>query len=422
MNDGKKVIDRYVQIKYNSSDNNKIVEKRKFCYFSFKRKGKLMFINCNFKSSRLLQIVFLKAHQVLLQNWLTMTTVSVIDDDTDHLLTSISFEKVKDTVCYEFMNDTDKANLITFDGEVIVEKTLPSLFEHDIPFRSGLKLLEINSSLQVIENNIPNGLRVSETMQNSSLFIIFVLSCQRGPESGCPYQVPINCRSMSIHHLVTNQNGNNLMESAIQHSLQNSFGEGDLSALTFFGVSEDNMKIGDDYCKFQMPSKMNINLSDSFLVEDAVLQGRQAIKLSGKHFKRACRFFNRVWGTMDDDGNLLEYPDDHPVTSRDLHAFVMLFKEHQLGTEKGWTDFLTDFRLHAMFPFKKDEHALVQIRRLGEYYRSLVPLDCGISRGQHRCHALGFLGTGYFDCCKRAPLIRFNGGKYMFLNFGLLKI
>lgn len=354
-----------------------------------------------------------------------MTVISVAEV-SDNAVSSISFEKVKGIVCYDFVSAADKADLITLNGEVIVEKSLPSFFNIEIPFRVGVKLLEINPTLQVMENNILNGHLVSETMQNSSLFIIFALSCQRGPESGCPYQVPINCRSMSIHHLVTNQNGNNLLESATQHSLQNSFGEGDLSALTFFGVEQNasgahNVDTGGDSCEFQMPSKMNIVLSNHFLVEDSVLEGRLAVKLSGKHFKRACRFFNRVWGTVDDDGNLHEYSDDHPVTSKDLNAFVMLFKEHQLGTEEGWMEFLNDFQLHAMFPFEK-EHPLVQIRRLGEYYRSLVPLDCGISRGQHRCHALGFLGTGYFDCCKRAPLKRFNGSKCVFLNFGLCRM
>jgi hypothetical protein len=348
-------------------------------------------------------------------------TLIRIDSDMGDDLSLISFEKVKETVCYDFINDNNKADLICHNNNVIVEKALPSLFDCILPFRPGMKLLETNPTLQVMDTNIPQGHQVSETIQNSSLFIVFVLCCQRGPESGCPYQVPINCRAMSIHHLVTNKNGNNLMESASCSSLEDSFGEGDLSALTFFGVEtdEENNENSDvdagtqnDCCEFQMPSKMNILLSERFLVENAVLKGRKAVKLSGKHFKRACRFFNRVWGEKNEDGVMEEYPDDHPITSKDINAFVMLFKKHQLGTEEGWIGFLNDFQLHAMFPFDRDEHPLVQIRRFGEYYRALVPLDCGVSRGQHRCHALGFLGTGYFDCCKRAPLKRFDGSKF----------
>jgi hypothetical protein len=147
------------------------------------------------------------------------------------------------------------------------------------------------------------------------------------------------------------------------------------------------------------------------------LRGRRAVKISAFHFKKACRFFNRVWGELDEHGNIVEFSDDRPLTSSDISSFAMIFKGHQLGDSDGWRKFLEDFKLAQMFPFEENTHVLVQIRRFGEYFRALVPLDCGVSRGQHRCHTMGFLGTGFINCCARAPLNRFTGGTLYFILF-----
>ena len=347
-----------------------------------------------------------------------MTSLSDTDSDDLH---AISFPVIRGIISYEFVDDETKKQLISYDENTIYEKSLPSLFERPIPFRPGTKLLQINESLTCIPMKTKENTIVTEVYQHSSLSIIFTLSCQRGPQTGCPYQVPVNCRAMSIHHLVTSSDGNNLMKSACDSSLENSFGEGDLTALTFFGVEGNDKDSVDETSHFQMPSMMNLITNDGhYRADDAVLQGRRAIRVSSLHFKRACRFFNHCWGTQDENGNMVEYPDDHPLTSKDLHAFAMLFEDHRLNSEEGWEHFLHDFGLEVLFPYEKDVHVLVQIRRLGEFYRAMVPLDCGNSRGQHRCHVMAFLGMGYFDCIRRVPLPHFSGGTYLLCFCGFI--
>jgi hypothetical protein len=331
-------------------------------------------------------------------------------------LHDISFPVVREIISFEFTDDETKKQIITHDENIIYEKSLPNLFERPIPFRAGAKLLQTNQSLTCIPVKTKANATVTEVYQHSSLSIIFSLSCQRGPQTGCPYQVPVNCRAMSIHHLVTSSDGNNLMKSACDSSLENSFGEGDLTALTFFGVQGTDKASVNETSDFQMPSMMNLIDNDGhYRADDAVLQGRTAVRVSAVHFKRACRFFNHCWGTVDEDGNMAEYPDNHPLTSKDLHAFAMLFENHRLDSEEGWRHFLSEFGLEELFPYQKGVHVLVQIRRLGEFYRALVPLDCGVSRGQHRCHVMAFLGMGYFDCIRRVPLPQFSGSTYLIM-------
>jgi hypothetical protein len=349
-----------------------------------------------------------------------MTSLS--DSDINHNgLQDISFPVVREMISFDFVDNETKNQLIICDKKTIYEKSLPNLFNRPIPFRLGAKLLQMNESLTCIPMLTKDDVTVTEVYQHSSLSIIFTLLCQRGPRTGCPYQVPVNCRAMSIHHLVTSNDGNNLMKSACNSSLENSFDEGDLTALTFFGVEGTDHDTLNEIAQFQMPSMMNLIDNDGqYRADDAILQGRRAVRVSAVHFKRACRFFNRYWGEMDGDGNMIEYPDDRPLTSKDLHAFAMIFKNHRLDSEEGWRCFLRDFGLEELFPYENDIHVLVQIRRLGEYYRALVPLDCGVSRGQHRCHVMAFLGMGYFDCVRRAPLPRFSGSKYLYPVFCFL--
>ena len=351
----------------------------------------------------------------------TMASSPVTDTNSSAEF-GMSFNILKKEICYEFVDKETKDNLIFCDDDIIYEKSLPSKFGLPIPFRTNATPLQVDKSLICIPIKTKEKTTITEVSQHSSLFILFAISCQRGPQTGCPYQVPVNCRDLSMHHLVNTNDGNNLMESASNSSLQNSFGEGDLSALTFFGVEDANVNLDAVSCDFHMPSMMNlVDNKGEFRVQDAVLRGRKAVCVSAVHFKRACRFFNRVWGEIDENGNIHEHPDDDPVTSRDLHAFAMLFKNHRLDTEDGWAYFLEDFQLQNLFPYEKDVHVLVQIRRLGEYYRALVPLDIGVSRGQHRCHAMAFLGMGYFDCVRAVPLPCFSGGTYLF-NMYLLRI
>jgi hypothetical protein len=331
----------------------------------------------------------------------------VIDDDT----TNINFQEVRARICYDFLPDDEKKDLIIVEKRSIVEKSLPSLFDVDIPFRSGYQLLTSNNPA-IVSTELDEGI-VSETIQHSSLFMLFVLCCQRGASTGCPYQVPINCRVLNVSNLVCTEDGTNLMESATKQDLQNSFGEGDFSGLTFFGVIESNNDTSIDGYEFESPSRMSLMTKDVFKVADAVLHGRKAVKLSACHFKRACRFFNRVWGEIDENGKMIEFSDDRVLTSHDLHSFAMLMKGQKLNNAEGWYKFLADFKLERMFPFEENTHVLVQIRHFGEYFRALVPMDCGVSRGQHRCHAMGFLGTGFMDCFASAPLKRFTGGTFL---------
>ena len=337
---------------------------------------------------------------------------SVVDDDVK----GITFAEICNKICYDFVSEDVKKGIIITEKNIIAENCLPSLFDATIPLRTGYKLLTINEPTIVttsMEENV-----VSETLQHSSLFILFTMCCQRGPATGCPYQVPINCRALSISNLICSEDGVNLMESATTQSMQNSFGEGDLSGLTFFGVQESNNNaMSEDACEFEMPSRMSLVTDNNFKVGEAVLRGRKAVKISAFHFKKACRFFNRVWGELDEDGNIVEFPDDRPLTSNDISSFAMIFEGHQLGSAEGWCRFLEHFKLARMFPFEEGTHVLVHIRRFGEYFRALVPLDCGVSRGQHRCHTMGFLGSGFINCCARAPLHRFTGGTLYLMLF-----
>ena len=337
------------------------------------------------------------------------------EDSVDNDVKGLKFDDICSEVSFDYLPEAKKEGLLTNRKHVIVEKCLKTYFDKDIPLRKNWSILKVNHDVDIITES--GGVKeVDEVMLQSSLSILFTISSQRGSYSGYPYQVSINHRVMSLHHIMAGDDNGDLFDSATQNSTINSFGEGDLTGLTFFGVetapafmSESNP--ANEIENFVTPARMNAKLDGQQRVDYAVLEGLRAVRISAFHFKKACRFFNKVFGKKDSDGNVTEYPDDHPLSMADTHGLARLLKGHSLLDSSGWRRFLKEFQLEHMFPYDEQIHALVQIRRLGEYFRALVPINPGVSRGQHRCHALAFIGCDYLDIYRSVPLPRFNGSK-----------